>query len=546
MVKRLQFVLPFVFAMLGPAPGLAETPSLKVSLTGPERGEVGSPVIYQITVTNAGQELIKEVSLNAGFDVGLEHETKAQPLKLPLGALKAGEKKSVSLVLTPRKAGIFKTVITGTSGAVQGQAEHVVSISREKASAPPVVSVTRQKPSPPPGSVLEEFDVFNDGDFLLVPVTVHGKTYPFVLDTGCGCTVIDISLTRGKPVREEELRRSGKTAKKVKLYQAPAMKVGEISWQSPDYVAGEDLTLLRSVSGHKFYGLLGMDFLRNYAVQIDFEHGKVRLLRSPAKPMGRAAAILFLDSKRTMPWVVGDIPGWGPEQFQIDMGCISFGGLRRDLFRALARKGVMRGLDESKSYDLAGSRRAYGGYLDHFDFEKWRHSSLTLDESSFPHSCLGLSFWRRYNLILDFPQQTMHLRKSRWYKEDDLCNLSGMLFTPEDGKTVVEEIRAGSPAAKAGLKSGDILLRLGGKDIASTRAMVLLKMLGLEGNKVPVVYQRGETRLETVLVLDPWKRKRVHPKYLDQKPAADVQASLLVHRGFAYRMKKDLATARAL
>ena len=34
-----------------------------------------------------------------------------------------------------------------------------------------------------------EFDIHTDGDLLLIPVKIHGKTYPFVLDTGCVCTV---------------------------------------------------------------------------------------------------------------------------------------------------------------------------------------------------------------------------------------------------------------------------------------------------------------------------------------------------------------------
>ena len=33
-------------------------------------------------------------------------------------------------------------------------------------------------------AVIQEFDVAHGGDFILLPVTTKGKTYPFILDTG--------------------------------------------------------------------------------------------------------------------------------------------------------------------------------------------------------------------------------------------------------------------------------------------------------------------------------------------------------------------------
>src|SRR5262245_4197654 len=46
----------------------------------------------------------------------------------------------------------------------------------------------------PAERVLQEFDVFKDGDLLLVPVTLKGKEFLFALDTGSTLTVYDSSL----------------------------------------------------------------------------------------------------------------------------------------------------------------------------------------------------------------------------------------------------------------------------------------------------------------------------------------------------------------
>src|SRR5262249_41365650 len=157
----------------------------------------------------------------------------------------------------------------------------------------------------------------------------------------------------------------------------------------------------------------------------------------------------------------------------------------------------------------------------------------------------GIRFWRRYNVVFDFPRQTMYLQRSRWYAEDDLYNLSGFAWWRKGENTVVMEVKATSPAAKAGLKSGDIILKIDGKDASQTRFLESQKIFGIPGKKVPVVYRRDEAETKVVLSLDPWKPKRPNPRFLKEAPTKKVQASLLVDRGFAYRLTNDLDRALA-
>jgi hypothetical protein len=48
--------------------------------------------------------------------------------------------------------------------------------------------------APPEGAVLETFAIDREGGPFLVPVTIQGKTYPFVLDTGSSCAIFDQKL----------------------------------------------------------------------------------------------------------------------------------------------------------------------------------------------------------------------------------------------------------------------------------------------------------------------------------------------------------------
>jgi tetratricopeptide (TPR) repeat protein len=406
------------------------------------------------------------------------------------------------------------------------------------------VSWGAEQPIPRDLQVQEEFEVFNDGDWLLVPVKIQGHTYPFALDTGCSATVIDISLIEGSPVDKLELPGAdGNIAKKLDLYKASPMQIGKIAWQSEALVAGEDLSQMRDVSGHKLYGLLGMDFLRNYAVQIDFDRGKVLLLQSPAPPSGHSSPIIFLDYNS--PWVVGDMFGWGPELFNIDTGySMGFGCLKKELFRALARKGVIRSLSESKACGIFGINKAFGGIVEKFSLdEKLQPCPMGLDESPFVYSLLGLQFWRRYNLTLDFPRQTIYLQRSHWFHEEGLFDLSGIHFIRKKGSVIVEEISEGSPAAQAGLRPGDVLTKIGDKNPAETRLLELWKILGKDGDKVSIVFRRGDTRKEVELLLKPWERKEPSPAFLKEEKDYEAQASLLVQRGIAFGHKKNLDKA---
>src|SRR5262245_30162814 len=60
----------------------------------------------------------------------------------------------------------------------------------------------------PPNDVLEEFEIGTDEGPILLPVTIAGKQYPFLLDTGCAHCGYDRSLKEfmGKEVEKRTLR----------------------------------------------------------------------------------------------------------------------------------------------------------------------------------------------------------------------------------------------------------------------------------------------------------------------------------------------------
>ena len=111
------------------------TPSIDVSMTGPSTAVVGSPVTYQITVSNPGTGPATDVVLMDQYDDGLTHASGGNPLRLEIGTLAAGESRTVSITLTPQQAGTFVNRVTATAaGNLRAEASHSITAVRPQLS----------------------------------------------------------------------------------------------------------------------------------------------------------------------------------------------------------------------------------------------------------------------------------------------------------------------------------------------------------------------------------------------------------------------------
>jgi regulator of sigma E protease len=84
---------------------------------------------------------------------------------------------------------------------------------------------------------------------------------------------------------------------------------------------------------------------------------------------------------------------------------------------------------------------------------------------------------------------------------------SGAFIVPHDqiaGKVVVEQVTDGTPAAAAGIVPGDVLLKLNGKDLASTSDLHRYLQINL-GKEVNLLVQHTDSSMSTVRVLARWK-----------------------------------------
>ena len=71
-----------------------------------------------------------------------------------------------------------------------------------------------------------------------------------------------------------------------------------------------------------------------------------------------------------------------------------------------------------------------------------------------------------------------------------------------DGETRVDSIRKTGAAAAAGIKAGDVLVQINGKDALEYDPFTLRQLLTSEGGtKVPITIRRGRRTIELELTL---------------------------------------------
>ncbi len=256
------------------------------------------------------------------------------------------------------------------------------------------------------------------GDWVMATIKLdNGRRIPFVLDTGAAMTVFDKSLAPmlGKPSGSGTATNFGKE-RKMEIYHSPKLYLGGARLQmTGDFVGTYDCQNLMDLSKRRVMGILGMDVLEHYCVQMDFEAGKLR----------------FLDDEHA------DRQNWGKAfpLFDTGDGCCVIHDNLAGMKNPDARDGV-------GVYSLIDTGHDFDGWLSPEFYERWtntaqppkngeaRSPNAVLDGEKYaevypdkrdeklkdPHTAfngIGIHFLSRHLVTLDFPKKTMYLRRTR-------------------------------------------------------------------------------------------------------------------------------------
>jgi hypothetical protein len=369
-------------------------------------------------------------------------------------------------------------------------------------------------------NVVERFKVEKDGNALLVPVTVSGKKYLFLVDTGTTVIQFDRKLLAGKLKHEDEIRAMDGDCS-VPLYDVPAATLGHqdlkeqlskppsltdwpisYGWIDPrdeSGIHGSDFSRFREATGREIYGLIGMDFLHNWALQIDFDKGELLLLRKASPPRDADSFKLYYD-ELGRPLVNCSIATSDEADFLIDTGCLDTGRLELQFAQGLIQARKARRVGTAHYLSFCGE----GTYDDDLlaSLAMGSHQTVNLILTEGDVSCLGLEYLSRFIITFDFPNKLLYVGEGKAFGKRDGRSLSGLHLVRTNSRIVVDLIDADSPAERSGLNMGDTILTIDDRDADKTSLVELRRVFRQENRTVNITAERDGKRITAAVTLE--------------------------------------------
>ena len=353
--------------------------------------------------------------------------------------------------------------------------------------------------------LLEEFRISTDGQPIILPVKLGGKTYSFLLDTGASSTTFDSSLRKflGAPkVRRDAGLDEDGNIREFNIYFAPDAKLGKLSFLFGGTVLCVDLTGLRESTGLDIRGVIGVGFLRRYTLQLDFDRGRLRIYKSGSgKQVGFGDEIKMNMSKYGCPFVIGKILDKYPCSFMIDTGYPDSGTLSGDVFTKLTEFGKINEVTRLVTDTDGKNRTITNARMSDLKLGINNYKGLIFERSP-RGNILGLGFLSRCIVTMDFPNLKMYLKKGKQFEKVDQNDMSGLHLLKKPDGVIVHSVDKKSPAVTADIKPGDVIVKIDGKSPNKFSLTELRNTLRTkDGKTVEIEFKRGEKTKNTILTL---------------------------------------------
>jgi len=363
-------------------------------------------------------------------------------------------------------------------------------------------------------TILAEFTFTKGEDIILLPVKFGGEEHLFVFDTGASWIMFNTSFenTLGNIRRSEMVNTHGKPIR-VEFFDAPEMFLGSLNMQDSGQVGCLDLKRVNLALGKKVSGIIGMSFLKKYVIQIDYDEGKLLFL----EPKSDKGIFSFLQPQSgansdwgeklkiqynsgEIPQVRGNVLNGGKTYFMIDTGASIPKLLESKIFKNVIKHKEIQASGKQNESVSSATR------IEKLTIGPLKYEGLIFNEGKW--SLLGNSFLSRHIVTFDFPHNVIYLKKGKAFDRIDEFDMTGLHLIRASGenisnKTVVHSVDQDSPADKAGLRAGDIILKVNNKNANEYSRWELsrLKRSG-KGHKITITIKRGNKEQEVSFLLE--------------------------------------------
>lgn len=328
----------------------------------------------------------------------------------------------------------------------------------------------------PPAKLLTVFPFkLLTGGIIIVTATIdnHPDSLNFVLDTGSGGISLDsvtVDYLKLKRTLSQRTIRGIAGVKTVQFAYNHSLHLPGLTSDSLDFHIN-DYDLLSSVYGIRIDGIMGYSFLRRYIVVVNYETMQLAVYSPGSYPYQRNGYFLHpIFSNLPMQRVEVKDSRQVAARYYFDTGaglCMLFSQTFIDDSTWINKK---RKLYPTQAEGLGGKKNMSLTVVKEVKLGPYRFRKVPVyifdDEynvTSYPvlGGLIGNDIMRRFNLVLNYPEQTIHIKPNSHYNDAFDYSYTGLGMYVVDGMIKVIDIIPGSPADKAGFKADDLIIGVG-------------------------------------------------------------------------------------
>jgi predicted aspartyl protease len=327
--------------------------------------------------------------------------------------------------------------------------------------------------------------------YILVPVTIEGKTYNFMFDTGASTIVSkEIAAELKLPVLfEGSLTDAAGIEKRNAFYKVQGMSIAGIDFKDVAVATG-DMKKFEDAMCQKIDGLLGVNVMRNCYWKVDYINGQLTFSDREIKPSEGMYPIDFTEHFGGTP-ILNMYMGRYQVTMLMDTG---FSGelTIRDSIYFNARKGHERpyrkgyGTNAITAFDTEHKEK-YMGLLDTVYMFNRHHVILdpVVDIDNAEVFLVGNEVFKSFGeVVFNWKEHRIYLPEKVIDRKDRYPSFG---FSPlwVNNKLVVSVVWEGTEAYKKGLTAGSVITAVNGQDTTNISPAGWCGLIGLFGDNKP-------------------------------------------------------------
>jgi hypothetical protein len=335
----------------------------------------------------------------------------------------------------------------------------------------------------------------------------------FILDTGSGGISLD-SLTVDRmqiPNKASDRTIRGIAGiRKVRFTYGHTLHLPGLAVDSLDFHIN-DYEVLSSVYGEKIDGIIGFSFLSRYIIRINYDSMQVSInTRGRIKyPRGGYLLKPLLVNIPVTSATIKDVDEVNA-RFYFDTGAGMCLLLSSDFVEDSMKIRSKSKWHDSQAEGLGGTALMKQGVIRQMKLGPYKFRNVPAyifdDEyniTSYPYlgGLIGNDLLRRFNLIINYERRDIHITPNSHFREQFDYSYTGLGMYYIDGVIKILDVMKGSPAEKAGLKPGDIMMAV--QNNFGQNIQTYKNLMQNPGEKVRIlVYRNGEPVVVNMKVLN--------------------------------------------